>query len=91
MRLAVLVAVAAITSPALADDDCDVRVVRAPKKVRAAIEARTGIESECTWLEVRVTKSRTIGKVRRITVRKLKLPRIQDLCLPPGARKPGRC
>jgi hypothetical protein len=42
-------------------------------------------------LEVRVTKSGTIGKVRRITVRSLKLPRIQDLCLTPGARKPGRC
>ena len=42
-------------------------------------------------LEVRVTKRRTIGKLRRITVRSLKLPRIQDLCLPPGARKPRRC
>jgi Putative metal-binding motif len=42
-------------------------------------------------LEVRVTRSATVGRVRRITVRSGKLPRIQDLCLPPGARKPRHC
>lgn len=58
MRLAAVVVTLAFASPAFADDTCDVRVVRAPKDVRAAIEARVGIESGCTPLEVRVVKKR---------------------------------
>lgn len=58
MRLAPLAVLVAVTSPAFAEETCDVRVVRAPKHVRAAIEARVGIESECTPLEVRVVKKR---------------------------------
>ncbi|MDQ3334001.1 MAG: hypothetical protein M4D80_02485 [Myxococcota bacterium] len=58
MRLAAVLAVLAFATPARADDSCDVRVVRAPKHVRAAIEARVGIESGCTPLEIRVVKKR---------------------------------
>jgi hypothetical protein len=58
MRLAVVVAVLAVATPAIADETCDVRVVRAPKHVRAAIEARVGIETGCTPLEIRVVKKR---------------------------------
>jgi hypothetical protein len=59
MRLAAVLAVLAFATPAIGDDEtCDVRVVRAPKHVRAAIEARVGIESGCTPLEVRVVKKR---------------------------------
>ena len=45
-----------VTTAAHADTDtsCEVRIVRAPAEVRAAIEARAGIESECAELEVRV-------------------------------------
>jgi streptogramin lyase len=42
-------------------------------------------------LEVRVTAPRTIGRVRRITSRAPKLPRVQSLCLRPGAKKPHGC
>ena len=59
MRTAAVLAALALASPALADDEaCDVRVVRAPKHVRAAIEARVGIETGCTPLEIRVVKKR---------------------------------
>ena len=60
MRL-VPVVLLAVTTPALADSPepaCDVRVVRAPDNVRAAIEARVGIEPTCTKLDVRVIQTR---------------------------------
>ena len=68
-----------------------VKVKRAKAQVKLTKFVRKAKLKPGARLEVRVTKSGTIGKVRRITIRSLKLPRIQDLCLPPGARKPGRC
>jgi hypothetical protein len=44
-----------------------------------------------TRVEIRVTKAATIGVVARLTIRAGKRPARKDLCLPPGARKPGRC
>ncbi len=43
-------------------------------------------------LEVRITAPRVIGKVVRFPVRAGKIPQAaRELCLPPGARRPGRC
>ena len=42
-------------------------------------------------IEVRVTKPDTIGAVKRLTVRRSKNPTITTRCLPPGAKRPGRC
>jgi Putative metal-binding motif len=44
-----------------------------------------------TRIEVRATKSQTIGLVKRFTTRNKKIPRVQTLCLRPGARKPRHC
>jgi hypothetical protein len=44
-----------------------------------------------TVLEVRVTAPNMIGNVVRYTVRKRLAPRAKNLCLPPGASKPGAC
>ena len=45
--------------------------------------------------EIRITKRRTEGVVRRLTVSrsaKAKVPvKIDDLCLPVGAKRPKRC
>jgi len=41
--------------------------------------------------EVRVTKPRTVGLVVRFTVRKGLAPLRTDLCVRPGAKRPGRC
>ena len=68
-----------------------VKVKRAKAQVKLTKFVRKAKLKPGARLEVRVTKPRTIGKVRRITVRSRKLPRIQDLCLRPGARKLGRC
>ena len=68
-----------------------VKVKPAKRQVKLTRFVRKAKLKPGARLEVRVTRSRTIGKVRRITVRSRKLPRIQDLCLPPGARKPRRC
>ena len=57
MRLAVAGVLLAVTTvPAAAEEDapCKVHIVRAPATVRAAIEARVGIETGCTTLDVRV-------------------------------------
>jgi Putative metal-binding motif len=43
-----------------------------------------------TRIQVQVTKRATIGVVVRFTTRNGRLPRRQDLCLPPGGR-PHRC
>jgi Putative metal-binding motif len=42
-------------------------------------------------LEIRITAPRVIGKVVRYKIRAGKIPRAQELCLPPGTRKPARC
>ncbi len=42
-------------------------------------------------LEIRVTKPGTIGVVRRLTIRANKSPRSENLCISPGAAKPGSC
>ena len=42
-------------------------------------------------LEVRITAPRVIGKVVRYKMRAGRLPKVQELCLPPGARQPQRC
>jgi plastocyanin len=42
-------------------------------------------------LEIRVTKSGTIGVVRTLTIRAGRSPRSQNLCIRPGATKPGSC
>lgn len=42
-------------------------------------------------LEIRVTKPATIGVVRQFTVRTRKDPTMRELCLSPGAKRPGRC
>jgi Putative metal-binding motif/RTX calcium-binding nonapeptide repeat (4 copies) len=44
-----------------------------------------------TVLEVRITAPETIGKVVRYRMRSHALPKIKNLCLPPGKKKPGRC
>jgi Ca2+-binding RTX toxin-like protein len=43
-----------------------------------------------TRLELRVTKPGTVGAVARFTVRPAAIPARRDLCLPPGAKRPGR-
>jgi hypothetical protein len=59
MRLpSVILVLVATAPPAAADDACKVRVVRAPDQVRAAIEARVGLESSCVSLDVRVIPTR---------------------------------
>jgi Ca2+-binding RTX toxin-like protein len=42
-------------------------------------------------IELRITAPLTIGKVVRYTMRAGKLPAKRELCLAPGARRPGRC
>jgi hypothetical protein len=44
-----------------------------------------------TKLEVRVTKPGSVGAVKVITVNKRTAPTVSTQCLPPGAKKPGRC
>jgi len=44
-----------------------------------------------TRFELRVTKPGTVGAVARFTVRRGLIPARRDLCLPPGAKRPGRC
>jgi hypothetical protein len=58
MRSVTAVVLLALSAPASADHECNVRVVRAPDQVRAAIEARIGIETSCITLEVRVISTR---------------------------------
>ena len=59
MRAVLVVMLFAVTTTALADDKpCSVRVVRAPEQVRAAVEARIGIESGCATLDVRVVPTK---------------------------------
>jgi Ca2+-binding RTX toxin-like protein len=41
--------------------------------------------------EIRVTKPRTVGLVVRYSVRSGAAPTRTDLCLTPGAKRPGRC
>jgi putative metal-binding protein/hemolysin type calcium-binding protein len=57
----------------------------ATKLLRAA-KLTTG-----TVLEVRITAPDTMGKVVRYTMRSHALPKSKNLCLPPGAQKPGMC
>jgi hypothetical protein len=40
---------------------------------------------------VRITRPGTIGIVVRYTVRKGRAPARSDLCISPGAKRPGRC
>jgi Ca2+-binding RTX toxin-like protein len=42
-------------------------------------------------LEVRLTAPNAIGRVIRFRMRKGRLPKRSNLCLPPGAATPGRC
>jgi hypothetical protein len=42
-------------------------------------------------ITVAVTASNTVGRVKTYTVRRKGDPRIQTLCLVPGALKPTRC
>lgn len=42
-------------------------------------------------VQLRVTRPETIGRVATWRIRAPKIPRITRSCLPPGARKPGRC
>jgi hypothetical protein len=66
MRLVLFAILLGVTSPALADEACSIHVIKAPKRVRAAIEARVGIESSCKPLDVRVVKR---GKKLAVTAR----------------------
>jgi streptogramin lyase len=68
-----------------------VKVKKAKGQVKLTKFVRRAKLKPGARLEVRVTKARTIGKVRRITIRSLKLPKVQDLCLRPGAKRPHRC
>src|SRR5689334_3601116 len=55
MRVVLFVMLLAVTTTARGDDKpCTVRVVRAAEEVRAAIEARVGIEPGSATLDVRV-------------------------------------
>ena len=42
-------------------------------------------------ITIRITQPDAIGKVVRYKIRRGKPPKSSVLCLPPGARKPGRC
>ncbi len=42
-------------------------------------------------LEIRITRTGTIGKVLRFKIRKRSLPVSSTLCLPPGAKRPEEC
>lgn len=44
-----------------------------------------------TTLEIRVTKPGAVGVVRRLTIRAGRTPRSHNLCIAPGATKPGAC
>ena len=44
-----------------------------------------------TVLEIQITAPSQIGRVTRYTTRKSGAPRKQNLCLPPGATRPGAC
>jgi hypothetical protein len=44
-----------------------------------------------TVIEVRITAPNSIGKVVRYKTRSLKLPRVRELCLAPGASRATRC
>lgn len=44
-----------------------------------------------TTLEIRVTKPGAVGVVRRLTIRAGRTPRSLNLCIAPGATKPGAC
>lgn len=56
----------------------------------ARMFARRGLPAG-TVLEIRVLAPERIGKVVRYTMRNGQLPAVRTQCLPPGARKPGRC
>lgn len=61
-----------------------------PKKVtiKALNKRRLG---KGTRIEIRITKPGYIGRVVRIVIRAKKAPSSTQLCLAPGATKPGRC
>ena len=42
-------------------------------------------------IDVRVTYPNTIGRVGRFRIRRVDVPPMQRLCLPPGANAPARC
>jgi hypothetical protein len=42
-------------------------------------------------IEVRILAPNSIGKVVRLPIKRGKIPTGRTLCLPPGAKKPGRC
>ena len=44
-----------------------------------------------TTLEVRIVAPNSIGKVVRFKIKPRAIPNGRPLCLPPGAKKPGRC
>jgi hypothetical protein len=44
-----------------------------------------------TVLELRITAPDTMGRVVRYRMRSHRLPKRTTLCLPPGAKKPGKC
>jgi hypothetical protein len=40
---------------------------------------------------VQVTAPNLVGRVKRLTIRRNKVPRVQNRCLIPGADKPSKC
>lgn len=42
-------------------------------------------------IDIRITSPNTIGRVGRFAIRRVAIPNLQRLCLPPGAKKPARC
>jgi hypothetical protein len=44
-----------------------------------------------TTITVRITRKGAVGRVVRFKTRAGKLPKVTSLCLPPGAKQPGKC
>ena len=62
------------------------------RRGRATITALRGRKLRVgAVVEVRVTAPQMVGKVKRYTIRRGRLPSASELCLPPGARRTTRC
>jgi Ca2+-binding RTX toxin-like protein len=79
------------TGPGCKVRDSRARVKRNRNKLVLANPLRGAKLRAGARFEVRVTKPRTIGLVVRYSVRSGAAPTRTDLCLRPGAKRPGRC
>jgi Ca2+-binding RTX toxin-like protein len=79
------------TGPGCKFGDKRARVTRNRNKLVLPNPLRGAKLRAGTRFEVRVTKPRTVGLVVRYSVRSGRAPARTDLCLQPGAKRPGRC